>query len=38
MVKVLGYMLIVCDDCDDPPTMKLAMPLASNSPHENDGF
>ena len=37
-VKVLGYMLTVSDDCEDPPTMKLAMPLASNSPHEIHGF
>ena len=37
-VKVLGYMLTVSDDCEDPPTMKLAMPLASNLPHEIHGF
>ena len=37
-VKVLGYMLTVSDDCEDPPTMKLAMPLASNSPHEIHDF
>ena len=37
-VKVLGYMLTVSDDCEDLPTMKLTMPLAFNSPHENDGF
>ena len=37
-VKVLGYMLTVSDDCEDPPTMKLAMPPASNSPHEIHGF
>ena len=37
-VKVLGYMLTVYDDCEDPPTMKLAMSLASNSPHENHGL
>ena len=37
-VKVLGYMLTVSDDCEDPPTMKLVMPPASNSLHEIHGF
>ena len=37
-VKVLDYMLTVSDDCEDPPTMKLTMPVASNSPHEIHGF
>ena len=37
-VKVLGYMLSLSDDCGDPPSMKLAMPPASNLPHEKHGF
>ena len=37
-VKVLGYMLTVSDDCGDPPSMKLAMPPASNSALEKHGF
>ena len=37
-VTVLGYMLTLSDDCGDSPTMKLAMPPASNSAHKKHGF
>ena len=37
-VKPLGYVLTVSHDCGDPPDLKLAMPPASNSAHENHCF
>ena len=37
-VKPLGYVLTVFHDCGDPPDLKLAMPQASNSDHENRVF
>ena len=37
-VKPLGYVLTIFHDCGDPPDMKLAMPPASNSAHENHCF
>ena len=37
-VKPLGYVLTVFHDCGDPPDLKLAMPPASNSAHENHCF
>ena len=38
LVKVLGYMLSLSNDCGDTPSMKLAMHPASNSAHEKHGF
>ena len=37
-VKPLGYVLNVFHDCGDHPDLKLAMPPASNSAHENHCF
>ena len=37
-VKPLGYVSTVFHDCGDHPDVKLAMPPASNSAHENHGF
>ena len=37
-VKPLGYVSTVFHDRGDPPDLKLAMPPASNSAHENHGF
>ena len=35
---IFERMKYVSDDCADPPTMKLAMPPAPNSLHENHEF
>ena len=37
-VKPLGYVLTVFHDCGDSPDLKLAMPPASDSPHEKHCF